>query len=89
MSKPKTTKPCQTCKGTGQVNDPVKVCPRLKKARRAAGITLKELSDEIGIALSTIDARENAKSGRPVTQKFIAMHARGIARIINKRNKTT
>lgn len=85
MSKPKTTKPCQTCKGTGQVIDPKKICPRLKAERKAAGITLQQLADEIGVALSTIDARENAKSGRPVTQKFIAMHARGITRIINKR----
>ena len=85
MSKPKTTKPCKTCKGTGQVIDPVKVCPILWRNRRAAGITLKELSDEIGVALPTIDAREHAKSKRPVTQKFIAMHAKGIARILNKR----
>lgn len=86
MSK-KTTKPCKTCKGSGQVIDPVKVCPILWRNRKAADITLKELADEIGIAQSTIDAREHAKSKRPVTQKFIAMHGKGIAAILKQRTK--
>ena len=86
MSKPKTTtKRCQKCNGTGRVIDPNKVCPILWRNRNSAGITIHELAAEIGIAPSTVDSKEHAKSKRPVTLQFIQMHARGIAAILNKR----
>lgn len=53
--------PCPCCLGTGKEQDPARVGQALKKKRRAAGKTLREISLRIGVSISYLSCLESGK----------------------------
>lgn len=72
------TKTCPCCGGTGHVLDSAEVGKQQKQFRKDNGITLHELSVQIGLSVGYLSDLENGRPGKPWNEDLISRYSKAV-----------
>ncbi len=83
------TKTCPCCDGTGHVLDSVKVGIEQRDRRKAAGVTLEELSEQIALSIGYLSNLENGRHGKPWNHDLLKRYNDAVEAAAKKKKLTS